>query len=138
MLVNGVPNDGYQVTLADLIDIADAACHLEAYMSMLVDNPSEQAIVNGYVRKLHDISTRSSGSAEGLIYASSPAMQLPPGSRFTYCKPDGSQMLDYEAVKEFYFEKGAADHRGHGRLESAFYHTIVMVFEQGMKAGART
>ena len=112
MLVNGVPNDGYKVTLSDLIDIADAACHLEAYKNMLVDNPSEQASVNGYVRKLHDISTRASGRAEGLIYGNA----------------DGTQMLDYEAVKRFYFEKGAADHRGHGRLESAFYHTIQFVY----------
>jgi hypothetical protein len=122
MLVNGVPNEGYQVTLADLIDIADAACHLSGYQMMLVDNPSEQTAVRTYEHKLHEIAARASGRAEPLIYGNA----------------DGTQMLDYEAVKKYYFEKGAADHRGHGRLESAFYHTIVMVFEQGMKAGART
>lgn len=39
-------------------------------------------------------------------------------------------MFDYESVKRFYFEKGHADHAGHGRFESAFYHTIKMVHDQ--------
>jgi len=38
-------------------------------------------------------------------------------------------MFDYEAVKQFYFEKGHNDPAGKGRFESAFYHTIKMVHD---------
>jgi fructose-1,6-bisphosphatase/inositol monophosphatase family enzyme len=117
MLVNGVPNDGYQVTLADLIDIADAACHLADYQNMLVDKPAEQAAVRMYETKLHDIAQRASGNADVVIYG----------------KKDGSTALDYAAIKTFYFAKGAAE-----GFESAFFRSVLMAFERGMKVGART
>lgn len=41
-------------------------------------------------------------------------------------------MLDYEDVKRFYAEKLVEDLRGHGRMESAFFHTCVYAFERGL------
>lgn len=43
----------------------------------------------------------------------------------------GTPALDYEAVKDFFFEKLAADRHGRGRMESAQYHTVQWVFLQG-------
>lgn len=45
-------------------------------------------------------------------------------------------MLDYLEVKKFYAEKLAKDFAGTGRIESAFYHTIRMVYEKGVEDGA--
>lgn len=40
--------------------------------------------------------------------------------------------LDYEMVKDFFYKKLDADRHGHGRMESAFFHTAQWVFHQGM------
>jgi len=39
--------------------------------------------------------------------------------------------LDYEAVKDFFYEKLTHDRTGHGRMESALYHTAQWIFLQG-------
>lgn len=41
-------------------------------------------------------------------------------------------MMDYEAIKRFYAEKLIEDLQGHGRMESAFFHTCGYVFDKGM------
>ena len=41
-------------------------------------------------------------------------------------------MLDYLAVKKFYAVKLAEDTAGDGRIESAFYHTVRMVYLKGV------
>lgn len=41
-------------------------------------------------------------------------------------------MLDYELVKKHFADKLAADFSGQGRFESAFYHTIKMVYQAGL------
>lgn len=58
----------YPVSLADLIVIADAACHLESYRHMLVDNPAEQVIVQRHIQQLHDIAERAAAHDAVLIY----------------------------------------------------------------------
>lgn len=42
-------------------------------------------------------------------------------------------MMDYEAIKRFYAEKLIEDLQGHGRMESAFFHTCGFVFRMGMQ-----
>jgi hypothetical protein len=115
-----VPVVTYPVTLADLTHIADAACELDAYKDMLADKPAEQARVQALVGILHSLAERAAGAACDLVY-----------------QPESGPMLDYEAIKQFYFAKGAADFSGRGRFESAFYHTVLMVFEQGLRVGDR-
>lgn len=44
-------------------------------------------------------------------------------------------MLDYNEVKKFYAEKLAEDFDGTGRIESAFYHTMKMVYLKGVEDG---
>lgn len=44
-------------------------------------------------------------------------------------------MLDYLEVKKLFAEKLAKDADGIGRFESAFYHTMKFVYEQGVKDG---
>ncbi len=39
--------------------------------------------------------------------------------------------LDYEAVKDFFFDKLEKDRKGRGRMESALYHTAQWIFLQG-------
>lgn len=50
-------------------------------------------------------------------------------------------MLDYAAIRKFYFDKGAekcaADPTGQGRFESAFFHTIKLAYEIGVKDGTQ-
>ncbi len=46
-------------------------------------------------------------------------------------------MLDYLEVKEFYARKLADDAAGTGRIESAFFHTMQMVYLQGVADGER-
>lgn len=41
-------------------------------------------------------------------------------------------MLDYEEAKRFYATKLAEDVEGHGRMESAFFHTIRYAYEKGL------
>jgi hypothetical protein len=113
-----VPVVTYPITLVDLTHIADAACELDAYKDMLADKPIEQARVRELVGILHSLAERAAGAACDLVY-----------------QPEEGPMLDYEAIKQFYFTKGAADFSGRGRFESAFYHTVLMVFEQGLRAG---
>ena len=44
-------------------------------------------------------------------------------------------MLDYTEVKRFYADKLATDFDGTGRVESAFYHTMKMVYLKGVEDG---
>ena len=67
-MIDSMPNLTYSVTLADLIEIADAACHLDAYKSMLVDRPGEVQTVQRSVEKLHDIAERAAGQDAVRIY----------------------------------------------------------------------
>lgn len=46
-------------------------------------------------------------------------------------------MLDYNEVKKFYANKLAQDLDGTGRIESAFYHTMKMVYLKGVEDGKR-
>lgn len=46
-------------------------------------------------------------------------------------------MLDYNEVKKFYADKLAQDLDGTGRIESAFYHTMKMVYLKGVEDGQR-
>lgn len=41
-------------------------------------------------------------------------------------------MLDYEYAKRFYATKLAEDVAGHGRMESALYHTVRYAYERGL------
>lgn len=44
-------------------------------------------------------------------------------------------MLDYLKVKQVFADKLAKDADGIGRFESAFYHTMKFVYEQGVTDG---
>lgn len=46
-------------------------------------------------------------------------------------------MLDYNEVKRFYADKLAKDAAGDGRVESAFYHTMRMVYLKGVEDGEK-
>lgn len=46
-------------------------------------------------------------------------------------------MLDYTEVKKRFADKLASDGDGIGRFESAFYHTMKFVYEQGVEDGGR-
>lgn len=46
-------------------------------------------------------------------------------------------MLDYDEVKKFYAKKLADDAAGDGRVESAFYHTMKMVYLKGVEDGQK-
>lgn len=39
--------------------------------------------------------------------------------------------LDYERAKDFFWAKLADDRHGHGRMESAFFHTAQWIFKHG-------
>lgn len=39
--------------------------------------------------------------------------------------------LNYEEVKDFFYEKLTHDRQGRGRLESAIFHTVVFVYQRG-------
>jgi hypothetical protein len=44
-------------------------------------------------------------------------------------------MLDYLYVKKFHAKKLVEDAEGEGRVESAFYHTMKMVYLKGVEDG---
>lgn len=44
-------------------------------------------------------------------------------------------MLDYNEVKKTFADKLANDAEGMGRFESAFYHTMQMVYNKGVEDG---
>lgn len=46
-------------------------------------------------------------------------------------------MLDYLRVKEFHAHKLAEDAAGGGRIESAFYRTMEMVYRKGVEDGEK-
>lgn len=46
-------------------------------------------------------------------------------------------MLDYDKVKRFFADKIANDWLGHGRFESAMFHTAEFIHEMGRKDEAR-
>jgi hypothetical protein len=47
-------------------------------------------------------------------------------------------MLDYNLVKKFHAKKLAEEAEGDGRVESAFYHTMKMVYLKGVEDGQRS
>jgi hypothetical protein len=44
---------------------------------------------------------------------------------------DGTPAIDYEAVKEYFFQKLERDRTGKYRMESALFHTAQWIFMQG-------
>lgn len=44
--------------------------------------------------------------------------------------------FDYEAAKDFYFDKLQADRTGKGRMESALFHTAQFIFDKGCQRQA--
>ena len=46
--------------------------------------------------------------------------------------------MDYNEVKKFHAKKLAEDAEGDGRVESAFYHTMKMVYLKGVEDGQRS
>ena len=47
-------------------------------------------------------------------------------------------MFDYDKAKRFFSYKLANDLEGQGRFESALYHTVRMIYEEGLKDGGST
>lgn len=108
----------YRMNLDDLTLMAEAACLLDEYKDTFAHGDARQRIV-AMVTRVHDAVERAAGPAAAIIY---------PDDEAGGC-------LDYTMVKRFFAEKLASDFAGHGRFESAFYHTVRMVFEAGLKAG---
>lgn len=44
---------------------------------------------------------------------------------------DGVPSLNYEAAKDFFYAKLERDRHGHGRMESAMFHTAQWIFGKG-------
>ena len=62
----------YQVTLADLITIADAAAELDESRRFYVDQPAEQDRLAAHVIQLHDIVERAAHVDAARIYGRKP------------------------------------------------------------------
>lgn len=58
----------YPVSLADLIDIADAACDLDGMKCFYVDHPATIDQIKARVDRLHNIIERAAGFDQALIY----------------------------------------------------------------------
>lgn len=58
----------YPVSLADLIDIADAACDLDGMKCFYVDQPAVVDQIKARVDRLHSIVERAAGFDQALIY----------------------------------------------------------------------
>lgn len=58
----------YQVSLEDLIDIADAAADLDAMKQFYVDQPDMQQQIGARARRLHDIVDRAAAGDVVGIY----------------------------------------------------------------------
>jgi len=58
----------YPVSLADLVDIADAACELDGMQQHYVDFPDRQKVITDRVARLHDIVQRAAALDEHMIY----------------------------------------------------------------------
>lgn len=109
----------YPITLADLMAIADAAADLDGLKQFYVDRPDKMTELAARSAQLHGIAERAAGAHAVVIYA----------------PEDGAQYLDYDRVKAFFADKLAGDFQGHGRFESAFFHTVRMCYEQGLRDG---
>ena len=59
----------YPLSLADLINIADAAAELDGMRMFYVDRPSEQDRISRLVKQLHDMVERAAARDAALIYA---------------------------------------------------------------------
>ncbi len=59
----------YPVSLADLINVADAAAELDAMKIFYVDQPDMQKLIARRVDQLHDIVQRAAALDAALIYA---------------------------------------------------------------------
>ena len=112
----------YPVNMADLINIADAAADLDGLKQFYVDQPDKIKDLAHRVEQLHTIVDRAAGAHSVVVYA----------------PDDGNGFLDYDRVKHFFADKLASDFAGRGRFESAFFHTVQMVYEQGMRDGAKS
>lgn len=47
-------------------------------------------------------------------------------------------MFNYEDAKKFFYDKLTDDLVGKGRMESALYHTAVMIYMKGVEDGMAT
>lgn len=65
------PPTTYPVSLADLINIADAAAELDAMKTFYIDRPDLQKLIAGRVDQLHNIVQRAASHDANLIYAPS-------------------------------------------------------------------
>lgn len=63
----------YPVTLADLVDIADAARDLDETRPFYVDRPDEQQHIAARAQRLHDIVERAAAHDAHLIYGNAEA-----------------------------------------------------------------
>ena len=111
----------YPVSMADLVTIADAAADLDGLLLFYAapDQPDQLAGLASRPEQLHDIVERAAGAHSVVIYG----------------PEDGKGFLDYDRVKAFFADKLASDFAGRGRFESAFFHTVQMCYEQGLRDG---
>ncbi|MCK9386061.1 MAG: hypothetical protein M0Q15_15740 [Nevskia sp.] len=58
----------YPASLADLVNIADAAAELDGMRMFYVDRPSEQDRISRVVKQLHDMVERAAALDAALIY----------------------------------------------------------------------
>jgi hypothetical protein len=58
----------YPVSLADLVNVADAAAELDGMRMFYVDQPSEQARIAHMVAQLHDMVERAAAHDAAMIY----------------------------------------------------------------------
>jgi hypothetical protein len=65
----GRPPVTYPVSLADLINVADAAAELDGMRMFYVDQPAEQARIASVVAQLHDLVERAAAHDAAMITA---------------------------------------------------------------------
>lgn len=58
----------YQVTLADLIMFADAACDLDGLQGLIQYNPAERERIADMAQRMHDTVERAAGAEAFEIY----------------------------------------------------------------------
>lgn len=58
----------YPVNLADLVNVADAACELDGMRMFYVDQPGEQERIARMAKLLHDLVERAAAHDADLIY----------------------------------------------------------------------
>jgi len=63
------PAIAYRITMADLVNIADAAAELDEAKRFYVDQPDEQKRLAQRVEQLHDMVERAAGAGAEGIYS---------------------------------------------------------------------